>query len=393
MKRISRRWTRIVALLLALTLLLTACPGSDEEPPDSAAPVPLEQACGQINERDDLAPVLAALCNDEAFEAFGSVLADLLIEPCADGSTPRVLYAGGDAKENPSTVFFKEMMVRFQPVDELEPGGTGHVPVLDAGLDFNGQTQVWVLDEGEHGAFASLVVAEMLNADTPEVLDLRDVNTQVDEINSQQPSAVVIDLKLPVIEAAELTFTTEDFVAGTLEAIAKADVARDGMVINMSLAAYTCGAPPARLQAAMETLMDQGVRFSASAGNDELTDLAWPAAFGVGGSLESVVWSVGSTDARESIRSCFSNHGTWVETWLPGEEIQTELGTWSGTSFAAPQAAAILAAGGDPNANHGVTPPDPTAMFNVVMTDVNGNQVSGMTSCSPQSGYLPGYWS
>lgn len=391
MKNQSRQWLRIIALLLASALLLTACPGSDEEPdpdPEPSASIPAAEACVSEIDRDDLAPTLAALCNDEIF---GEALSVLSIEPCADGSTPRIVYTGDDKR---STVFFQEMMVRFQPVDEREPNATdGHVPVLDDGLEYDGNTQVWVLDEGDHGDFASEVVADMLNVDNPEPLDLSDPSSQVQTIASARLAAVVIDVELPVITAGDVTFTTEDLVAGTLEAIAEAKIG-EGIVINMSLAAYTCGEPPARMQQAMEALEDQGVRFSASAGNDELTDEAWPAAFGAGsGDLARAVWSVGSTDAEERIRSCFSNHGAWVESWLPGEEIQTQLGTWSGTSFAAPQAAAILAAGGDPNTNHGATPADPTAMFNVSLTDSNGNQVNGVTSCSPESGYLPGYWS
>lgn len=390
MKNQSRQWVRIAALLIAAALLLTACPGSDEEPdpdPEPSASIPAAEACVSEIDRDDLAPTLAALCNDEIF---GEALSVLAIEPCADGSTPRIVYTGDDKR---STVFFQEMMVRFQPVDEREPNATdGHVPVLDDGLEYDGNTQVWVLDEGDHGDFASEVVADMLNVDNPEPLDLSDPSSQVQTIASARLGAVVIDVELPVITAGDVTFTTEDLVAGTLEAIAEAKIG-EGIVINMSLAAYTCGEPPARMQQAMEALEDQGVRFSASAGNDELTDRAWPAAFGAAGPLEAAVWSVGSTDADETIRSCFSNHGAWVESWLPGEEIQTQLGTWSGTSFAAPQAAAILAAGGDPNTNHGVAPADPTAMFNVSLTDSNGNQVNGVTSCSPESGYLPGYWS
>ena len=76
---------------------------------------------------------------------------------------------------------------------------------------------------------------------------------------------------------------------------------------------------------------------------------------------------MGALTADGTERAPFSNHGSWVDAWAPGQDVLssfvtfdgpederpgadidpdcfTGFATWSGTSFAAPQVAAAVAA-------------------------------------------------
>lgn len=130
-------------------------------------------------------------------------------------------------------------------------------------------------------------------------------------------------------------------------------------VLNLSLGAYTWNdRPPALLSQAIQRLGADTV-VVAAAGNNASDRLFWPAAF------DSVV-GVGAQTADRSGRTSFSNHGSWVDAWAPGDRVAssfvrfdgpqdeapnadidsdcfTGFATWSGTSFAAPRIAAELA--------------------------------------------------
>ncbi len=115
--------------------------------------------------------------------------------------------------------------------------------------------------------------------------------------------------------------------------------ASDFDLVNLSLGSYGCADyGPSGLRAVVESFP---IPVVASAGNANVSQEVYPAA-------SPTVVGVGSTTADLSQRSCFSNHGSWVDVWVPGEEVIAKGSdgevTWSGTSFAAPQVAAMAMA-------------------------------------------------
>ena len=130
-------------------------------------------------------------------------------------------------------------------------------------------------------------------------------------------------------------------------------------VLNLSLGAYTWNnRPPALLSQAIEQLGSETV-VVAAAGNNSSDRVFWPAAF-------APVVGVGAQTADGQQPAGFSNHGSWVDAWAPGEQVAssfvrfdgpadeapgadidsdcfTGYATWSGTSFAAPRIAGELA--------------------------------------------------
>jgi subtilisin family serine protease len=131
-------------------------------------------------------------------------------------------------------------------------------------------------------------------------------------------------------------------------------------LITMSAGGFTRNHEPS---VAFKTLYDRwlsqlgGVVLIAAAGNDGGTNPFWPAAF---------PWciGVGSLSKDGQRRSDFSNYGSWVDVYAPGEEIvnayarlpyktvltgqvhDTSAGIcrWSGTSFSTPIVAGLIAA-------------------------------------------------
>jgi subtilisin family serine protease len=130
-------------------------------------------------------------------------------------------------------------------------------------------------------------------------------------------------------------------------------------IISLSSGGYTRGNVPSKAFAALwrHRLRDLGgLAIVSAAGNDTLRTPFWPTAF---------PWcvGVGALDAQGMRRSEFSNFGSWVDVYAPGEdfvnaycdgyylEIDPPHGvrefegtaTWSGTSFSAPLVASLVA--------------------------------------------------
>ncbi len=125
--------------------------------------------------------------------------------------------------------------------------------------------------------------------------------------------------------------------------------------LNLSLGSYSCGNPdvaPVGLADAIVGLMPDTPIFAA-AGNEGDTRKWWPAALGP--DLGTAVESVGATDPESSDWATFSNRGEWVEYCECGVGVTVEpwinrsftgnAFSWSGTSFATPQALANFLSG------------------------------------------------
>ncbi|WP_432829016.1 S8 family peptidase [Dactylosporangium sp. CA-092794] len=137
--------------------------------------------------------------------------------------------------------------------------------------------------------------------------------------------------------------------------VAALQQAGDDPVINLSLGGYTLDdRPPVLLTAALGALLSSGDRVVvAAAGNDGQHDRPfWPAAYaGTNAPWRRRVVAVAAHDGR---RVCeWSNTGAWVTLAAPGAEVVSTFvhhedfpdgwARWSGTSFAAPFVAAMIA--------------------------------------------------
>jgi hypothetical protein len=145
-------------------------------------------------------------------------------------------------------------------------------------------------------------------------------------------------------------------------ALELARAARAGIqVINLSLGGYTSHDEPPLAMALTLTHLPEDVAIVAAAGNNSSERPFWPGAF-------KRVVSVGALDTRSGEnqdgekRASFSNHGWWVDVYAPGvricstyldatwklpsettQRVMDGYAYWSGTSFAAPQVAAMIA--------------------------------------------------
>ncbi|MFF9492642.1 S8/S53 family peptidase [Streptomyces flaveolus] len=85
------------------------------------------------------------------------------------------------------------------------------------------------------------------------------------------------------------------------------------------------------LQAFMEELRAQRTLLVAAAGNNASATPFWPAAYADLPGWEHAVLSVGALRADGEFGACFSNHGGWVKAYAPGERLTSAL-----TGFEAP---------------------------------------------------------
>jgi len=145
-------------------------------------------------------------------------------------------------------------------------------------------------------------------------------------------------------------------VAGTLLATGSSTPNPVPQVVNLSAGTYARRDWPLLSFSAFE---NDGIILTAAAGNDATPRKFWPAAF------EWAV-AVGALGADQRNRAWFSNYGDWVNVYALGEglinafaigeytyqeppkrpatQVFNGLARWSGTSFAAPIVAGLIAA-------------------------------------------------
>ncbi len=144
------------------------------------------------------------------------------------------------------------------------------------------------------------------------------------------PAANLLSIRVTDANGASDLFTVAQAILAATDAGAK--------VINISLGGYaTSGA----LDAAIAYASEHGSVIVAAAGNDQASQLTWPAA-------DARVVSVGAIDAAEQ-QVTFSNSGPQLQITAPGYGVQTawlngQRATVDGTSISAPLVAGAIAA-------------------------------------------------
>ncbi|MFC8855655.1 S8/S53 family peptidase [Streptomyces sp. NPDC057144] len=111
-------------------------------------------------------------------------------------------------------------------------------------------------------------------------------------------------------------------------------VDRDGWPEVLSLSAGTSNGRTDGLlgvHAFMEELRDQRTLLVAAAGNNASATPFWPAAYATLPGWGDSVLSIGALRSDGEFGACFSNHGGWVRAYAPGERLTGPL-----TGFASP---------------------------------------------------------
>jgi len=187
--------------------------------------------------------------------------------------------------------------------------GTGRLSALDIGL---GTTPGNGAEDGHGTAVASLAAG--LASDAPGIA----------------PAANILSIRVTDASGTSDIFTVSQAILAAVDAGAR--------VINISLGGY---ATAGTLEDAIAYAGDHGAVIVAAAGNDQATQLTWPAA-------DPRVVSVGAVDAAEQ-QVTFSNSGPQLQITAPGYGVQT---AWldgrraivDGTSVSSPLVAGAIAA-------------------------------------------------
>jgi len=355
----------------------------------------------------------------------------IFLESCGPGFVAPSITIDGSLRDDRlpdgrSVLMFGHMMVRLHPADTLTPGGQGFTPPSSAGEPDD--TLIVVIDSVEHGDHAAGIGATILGTQ-PFLVELGLSGARFEALRDDIRATLegtddgvrVLFVNIPTISFGQQLIASEADVVLALDALGES-VGGSGrnVVVNMSFGGYNCATPPPLLSKAMSRLAGISeedattsgqVEFIVSAGNDEDTGIVWPAHFG-GNDLVRTIGSIEEPAADSpEYRSCFSNSGPSVQYWMVGEEVVFGNATWSGTSFAAPQAAALLASSelaptgtpsvrpdpNDTNASTLVTyrlVEDKEAEQVVVLRDKFGNEVHAQSTCDPNGEYFtnPAIW-
>ncbi|OQR62450.1 peptidase S8 [Streptomyces maremycinicus] len=106
------------------------------------------------------------------------------------------------------------------------------------------------------------------------------------------------------------------------------DAVQDGWPDIISLSAGTSNGRVDGLlgvAAFMEELQAQGTLLVAAAGNNGSASHFWPAAYASLPEYADAVLSVGALRGDGAFGACFSNHGPWVKVYAPGERLTSAL--------------------------------------------------------------------
>lgn len=194
-------------------------------------------------------------------------------------------------------------------VSALDPTFTGRVRTIDVGAGTLPATDT----ASGHGTGVAALAAGIA-ADAPGIA----------------PAANIISIRVTGADGLSDIFTVAQGILAAVDAGAK--------LINISLGGYVTSNV---LLAAIDYAESKGALIVAAAGNDQATQLAWPAA-------DARVISVGAVDAAGQ-QVAFSNSGAQLQISAPGYGVQT---AWldnqrvyvDGTSAAAPLVTGAIAA-------------------------------------------------
>ncbi|MDX6198185.1 MAG: hypothetical protein QOJ79_1336 [Actinomycetota bacterium] len=234
--------------------------------------------------------------------------------------------------------------------DQAAAGAGVVIAVIDTGLAEQSLKLAWMRDHVDTGPED----LDPLDANRDKTLDLEAGHgTFVAGVIAQvAPGAKVLARR-----AIDTWGVTDDLAVASAVLVA---IRQGAHIINLSLGGYTIGdAPPTALAAVIgDKESRHEVVFVAAAGNDALDKRFYPAA------LPTVIGVAALGSNRR--RAGFSNFGPWVDASAEGERLLSTfvVGTamtdsdgdghrdvfkqpyahWSGTSFAAPQVSAAIAA-------------------------------------------------
>lgn len=246
------------------------------------------------------------------------------------------------------------------PAPRTSTVGPADVPELGGG---DGTCRVVVVDTGlaaDHFMPAGLRAQSVGSGarDEPDVDDDKQLDAAAGHATF---IAAVIEQLAPgaTVEVRQVLTTFGDGSDSDVGAALRALVDDPPDVVNLSFAGYSEGdVAPLAIRDAVAQLVAKGTAVVAAAGNDATCRPAWPA------SLDGVV-SVGALGPFGA--AWFTNHGPWVRACAPGVDvvsrffsepsspaateandvtaIQTihDWASWSGTSFAAPIVAGVIA--------------------------------------------------
>ncbi len=218
---------------------------------------------------------------------------------------------------------------------EIETGQeTITVAVIDSGIDTNHDEFVGRISELSYNAYSDQVGIQYVEDDLGHGTNVAGI-IAAERNNNLGIDGITDNVQLMIIkvnEPGQDVYSNTAIVRGIYYA-----VDNGAHVINLSLGSST---PSSTIKKAVDYAFENNVFVVAAAGNDGTNEPFYPAAF------ENVI-SVGAVDTNSSLAS-FSNYGSTIDLVAPGVSIYTTNITnnytvKSGTSFAAPHVAAVLA--------------------------------------------------